>query len=105
MNSVAKSPVAGRVLMTVATLCYGVLPLLVDLTETHVFHPGWTPHARMHMVWLLGTNSAIAVLALYCLWLYRTNAHSACSLPEYWGYASSADSGSAPLQSISTEAP
>ena len=64
MNSHAQSSLTGRVLMTVATLLYGVLPPLVDLTETHVFHPGWTPHARMHMVWLLGTNSAIAVLAL-----------------------------------------
>ena len=73
MNSHAQSSLTGRVLMTVATLLYGVLPPLVDLTETHVFHPGWTPHARMHMVWLLGTNSAIAVLALYCLWLYKTN--------------------------------
>ncbi len=73
MESTARSILAGRVLMTLATLIYGVLPPFVDLTETHVFHPDWTPHSRMHMVWLLGTNSAIAVLALYFLWLHKAN--------------------------------
>ena len=63
--------VIGRILMTVATLIYGVIPPFVDLTETHVFHPDWTPHARMHMVWLLGTNSSLAVIALFFLWLYK----------------------------------
>lgn len=57
-----------RILITIAALVYGVIPLLVDLTATHVFHPHWTPHARFHMVWLLATNSSLAVLALYLLW-------------------------------------
>lgn len=72
-EGIAKSKLAGRVLMTVATLIYGVIPPFVDLTETHVFHPEWTPHSRMHMVWLLGTNSGLAVLALYFLWLHKAN--------------------------------
>jgi hypothetical protein len=58
-----------RILITIATLVYGVIPLLVDLTETHVFHPDWTPHARFHMVWLLSTNSVFAILALYLMWI------------------------------------
>ena len=73
MESIPKSILIGRILMTLATLIYGAIPPFVDLTETHVFHPEWAPHARMHMVWLLGTNSAIAVLALYFLWLYKAN--------------------------------
>lgn len=73
MEGIPKSSLVGRVLMTVATLFYGVLPPFVDLTETHVFHPAWTPHSRLHMVWLLGTNSTIAVLALYFLWLHKAN--------------------------------
>ena len=60
-----------RVLITIATLVYGVIPVLVDLTETHVFHPDWTPHARFHMVWLLSTNSILAVLALYLMWISK----------------------------------
>lgn len=61
----------GQAIMTVATLVYGLGPLIIDLTATHVFHPEWTPHARMHMVWLLGTNTLIALVALYFLWLYK----------------------------------
>ena len=60
-----------RVLITIATLVYGVIPVLVDISETHAFHPDWPPHARFHMVWLLGTNSALAVLALYLMWMSR----------------------------------
>lgn len=73
MEGFSKSVLIGRVLMTLATLIYGVLPPFVDLTETHVFHPEWTPHSRLHMVWLLGTNSAIAFLALYFLWFHKVN--------------------------------
>lgn len=58
----------GRILMTLATLIYGVVPPIVDLGSTHVLHPDWTPHARMHMVWLLATMSSISILALYFLW-------------------------------------
>ena len=72
-EGIAKSILAGRVLITLATLIYGVVPPFVDLTETHVFHPEWTPHSRMHMVSLLGTNSAIAILALYFLWFHKAN--------------------------------
>ena len=71
MQSTSRVFVIGRILMTVATLIYGVIPPFVDLTETHVFHQDWTPHSRMHMVWLLGTNSSLAVIALFFLWLYK----------------------------------
>jgi hypothetical protein len=59
--------------MTLATLIYGALPPFVDLTKTHVLNREWTPHSRMHMVWLLVTNSAIAVLALYFLWFHKAH--------------------------------
>jgi small-conductance mechanosensitive channel len=73
-SQVSGSLRASRILITIATLVYGVIPLLVDLTETHVFHPDWPPHARFHMVWLLGTNSMLALLALYLLWVSRLDA-------------------------------
>ena len=57
-----------RILITVVTFLYGIAPLFADLNVTHVLHPEWTPHARFHMVWLLGTNTSIAVLALWLLW-------------------------------------
>ena len=58
----------GRILITLATLLYGIAPLFADLNATHVLNPEWTPHSRVHMVWLLGTNSSIAALALWLLW-------------------------------------
>lgn len=57
-----------RILVTFATLLYGIAPLFADLNVTHVLNPEWTPHSRVHMVWLLGTNSVIAALALWLLW-------------------------------------
>lgn len=72
MNKTSRHVLLGQAIMTVATLVYGLGPLIIDLTATHVFHPEWTPHARMHMVWLLGINTLIAFLSLYFLWLYKS---------------------------------
>ena len=62
-----------RWLITAATVVYGLIPPLVDLSQTHVFHPDWPPHARLHAVWQLGTNSGLALLALYLMWVKRNN--------------------------------
>ncbi len=62
-----------RWLITVATVVYGLIPPLVDLSATHVFHPDWMPHARLHAVWQLGTNSGLALLALYLMWVKSSN--------------------------------
>lgn len=57
-----------RILLTLVALWLTIVPHVVDWTPTHVFHPGWTGHARMHMVWLLFVNSSLGVLCLYLLW-------------------------------------
>ena len=62
---------SARILVTFASLIYGVLPLLADLSPTHVLHPDWTPHARFHTVWLLATNTSLAALSLWLLWRSR----------------------------------
>ena len=59
----------GRILMTVAIAVFTFIPPFPDLgTETHVFHPEWLPHARLHTVWLLGVTSGVGLVALYLLW-------------------------------------
>ena len=73
MQNASNVTLNGRILMTIATLMYGIVPPFVDLSQKHVFHPEWTAHSRMHMVWLLGTNSSLAVVALYFLWLRKEN--------------------------------
>lgn len=68
-----KPALTGRILMTVATLIYGVLPPIVDLTDTHVFHFHWTGHARLHLVWMLATISSTAIVTVYLLWFQAAN--------------------------------
>ena len=58
-----------RVLITIPTLVYGFVPPIVDIGLTHIFHPSWTPHARFHMLWLVATNTSLAVAALCLLWV------------------------------------
>ena len=53
------------VLLLVAAAIYGIIPPIVDLSDTHAFHPAWPPHARFHMVWLLGTNSTLALIVAW----------------------------------------
>ncbi len=72
-TALSRSANISRWLITVATVVYGFIPPLVDLTATHVFHPDWMPHARLHAVWQLATNSGLALLALYLMWFRSTN--------------------------------
>lgn len=63
--------------MTLALAVFTFLPPLADLaTDTHVFHPDWPPHARLHTVWLLGLTSSIGLVALYLLWSHTINSSS-----------------------------
>lgn len=57
-----------KILLTIAALQYGIVPPIVDLTESHVFHAAWPPHARFHMVWLLVITSLLAIQTLYLVW-------------------------------------
>ena len=61
----------GRLMMSVGTAVAGFVPLLVDLSPTHVLNPAWPAHARLHEVWLLATGSLLALVALYFIWFYR----------------------------------
>jgi hypothetical protein len=85
----------GKVAITVATLTYGVVPLLVDLTETHALHPAWSPHARFHLVWQILSGAGVALIALSLLWLYsgsmrlRANVATALGLALLGGFYAS----------------
>ena len=60
---------AAKWTLTVATVFYGLGPLLVDISGTHLLHPEWSPHARYHLVWLLSVGFTTACLALWLLWV------------------------------------
>ena len=57
-----------RIIITIATLVYGIGPLIADMNSSHVLHPEWTPHARFHMVWLLSMGASIALTSLWLIW-------------------------------------
>jgi hypothetical protein len=40
----ATDNIAARVLLTLATLGYSLLPALADFNKTHATNPLWTPH-------------------------------------------------------------
>jgi hypothetical protein len=61
----------GRVLMSLGAAIAGFVPLIVDLTPTHVLNPAWPAHARLHEVWLLSTGGLLALVALYFIWFHR----------------------------------
>lgn len=55
-----------KVLITLGVFIYALVVPLLEINDTHVFNPAWPPHARLHEVWQLATNTA---LGLFCLWL------------------------------------
>ncbi|MCB9763859.1 MAG: hypothetical protein H6739_29080 [Alphaproteobacteria bacterium] len=96
-DTVAK---VGRALMTLTTLTYGLIPPLADISPTHLFHPDWPPHARMHATWLMAVNTSLSVLSLTLLWRAKdpalgTKAAGLLGTLVYAGFFLSA--GTAPL--------
>lgn len=57
-----------RWLITVATICYGLGPFVLDMNRTHLLHPRWTGHARFHLLWAAVSQFLIGGLALWITW-------------------------------------
>jgi hypothetical protein len=53
-----------KILITLATIFYGIMPVIADLSDSHLLNPSWMPHAKFHLVWLLSTNSLFALFAV-----------------------------------------
>lgn len=62
---------SARILVTICVLIYAVLVPVLEINATHVFNPAWVPHARLHEVWQLITNSALGLLCLWLTWSRR----------------------------------
>lgn len=54
--------------ITLSVVLYAVVVPFLEINGTHVFNPDWTPHARIHEVWQLTTNSVIGILCLWLVW-------------------------------------
>jgi hypothetical protein len=52
-------------------LLYAVAVPILEINDTHVFNPDWTPHAKVHEVWQLLTNTFIGILCLWLVWVKK----------------------------------
>ena len=59
---------AAKILLTVVTLGYSLIPALADFNKTHATNPKWLPHARYHVVWQVMSYICMALIALYLIW-------------------------------------
>ncbi|WOF72466.1 hypothetical protein QMT40_000081 [Parvibaculaceae bacterium PLY_AMNH_Bact1] len=66
-----------RFLVTFGALVWGLGVPFLEINDTHVFNPAWTPHALIHEVWQLMTNTGLAGLVLWLTWVKREVIQSA----------------------------
>lgn len=58
-----------RILLTIATLGYGLVTIKADFNNTHATNPLWTPHARFHVVWQVLSYAGVGLLSLGLIWI------------------------------------
>lgn len=63
--------------ITFSIILYAIVVPFLELNETHVFNPDWTPHVKIHEVWQLITNSSIGLFCLWLLWVKKETKISA----------------------------
>lgn len=68
-----------KIFISVAFLMYGVVVPVFEINATHVFNPEWAPHARLHEVWQLVTNTSLGLLCLWLAWV-KGNIRAASAL-------------------------
>lgn len=54
--------------ITFSIVLYAFAVPFLEINDTHVFNPDWTPHVRIHEVWQLITNTSIGLLCLWLVW-------------------------------------
>lgn len=59
---------AAKIVLTACLLTFGVVVPVLEVNDTHVFNPLWPGHARLHEVWQLVTNAALAALCAWLAW-------------------------------------
>ena len=65
---IATGHLLAQILLTVATVGYGILTLKADFNATHATNPLWTPHARFHVVWQITSYCGFGLIALALIW-------------------------------------
>lgn len=60
-----------KLLVTTGIIFYAVVVPFLEINDTHVFNPSWEPHARLHEVWQLLTNTMLGVFGVWLVWFKR----------------------------------
>lgn len=55
-------------IITFSIILYAFAVPFLEINDSHVFNPDWTPHVRIHEVWQLFTNTGIGVMCLWLVW-------------------------------------
>lgn len=63
--------------ITFSIILYAFAVPFLEINNTHVFNPDWTPHALIHEVWQLITNTGIGFLCLWLVWFKKETTISA----------------------------
>ena len=58
-----------KIVVSLLTVFYGLVPAIADLNETHLLNPLWSEHARFHGAWFLAFAAGIALTALFLIWV------------------------------------
>jgi len=60
-----------KLIITFSVILYAFGVPFLEINDSHVFNPNWTPHVRIHEVWQLITNSGIGLLCLWLVWVKK----------------------------------
>ena len=60
-----------KIAVTFSVILYAIIVPFLEINETHIWNPDWTPHVRIHEVWQLITNSSIGALCLWLVWFKK----------------------------------
>jgi hypothetical protein len=66
-----------KIAVTFSVILYAIIVPFLEINETHIWNPDWTPHVRIHEVWQLITNSSIGALCLWLVWFKKETRLSA----------------------------
>jgi hypothetical protein len=69
MDTIFSGNLSARILLTILTAGYGIIPALADLNKTHAKNLLWTPHARFHVVWQVCSYVGLALIGLGLIWI------------------------------------
>ena len=79
--------IAAQLLITAATLAYGLGPFIVDMNKTHLLHPAWPGHARFHLMWAAVSQALVGIVALWLVWAEAVDQRWRCQLAAVLGLA------------------